>query len=245
MHPSHPKPSEIGALWPVLSGPPVPTFSLAVPPRVIPPQGEQFETLCPVYGVSLLDDIFDKVSDSYYHDYRIVEVEQPENVLEGLRLIFIELPKYRETSPKEARKLRWTWLKFLKEAANAGKRGHPTAEEFRQQVGITEPLRQAIEIAEECGFSPEQLERYDAFWDAVSRERTLMSGKFAEGEAKGRAEGEAMGRAEGEAIGEAKGLLKAAAGMKALGMDSAAIAQATGLTPEQVGIVTGLQNGAL
>jgi predicted transposase/invertase (TIGR01784 family) len=197
-------------------------------------KGEQFEALCPVYGVSLLDDVFDKVSDSYYHDYRIVEVEQPENVLEGLRLIFIELPKYRETSPKEARKLRWAWLKFLKEAANAGKRGHPTAEEFREQVGITEPLRQAIEIAEECGFSPEQLERYDAFWDAVSRERTLMSGKFAEGEAKGRAEGEMIGRAEGEAIGEAKGLLKAAAGMKALGMDPAAIAQATGLTPELV-----------
>jgi predicted transposase/invertase (TIGR01784 family) len=71
-------------------------------------------------------------------------------------------------------------------------------------------------------FSPEQLERYDAFWDAVSREHTLMSGKFAEGEAKGRAEG------------EAKGFLKTAAGMKALGLDSAAIAQATGLTPEQV-----------
>jgi predicted transposase/invertase (TIGR01784 family) len=70
--------------------------------------------------------------------------------------------------------------------------------------------------------SPEQLERYDAFWDAVSRERTLMSGKFAEGEAKGRAEG------------EAKDFLKTAAGMKALGMDSAAIAQATGLTPAQV-----------
>ena len=87
-------------------------------------------------------------------------------------------------------------------------------------------------------FSPEQLERYDAFWDAVSRERTLMSGKFAEGEAKGRAEGEmigrAEGRAEGEAIGEAKALLKAAAGMKALGLDPAVIAQATGLNLEQV-----------
>jgi predicted transposase YdaD len=83
-------------------------------------------------------------------------------------------------------------------------------------------------------FSPEQLERYDAFWDAVSRERTLMSGNFAEGAAKGRAEGEAMGRAVGRAEGQAEGLLKAAAGMKALGLDFSTISQATGLTPEQI-----------
>ena len=185
-------------------------------------KGENYEALCPVYGLSLLDDTFDKDSDGYYHDYRIVEVGRPEKVLEGLRLVFVELPKYRESRPQEARKLRWAWLKFLKEAASVGKQGHPTAEEFREQVGITGPLRQALEISEECGFTPEQLERYDAFWDAVSRERTLMSGKFAEGHAEGLAEGETTG------------LLKAAAGMKALGLDSAAIAQATGLPLERV-----------
>ena len=177
-------------------------------------KGENYEALCPVYGLSLLDDTFDKDSEGYYHDYRIVEVGRPEKVLEGLRLVFVELPKYRESRPQEARKLRWAWLKFLKEAASVGKQGHPTAEEFREQVGITGPLRQALEISEECGFTPEQLERYDAFWDAVSRERTLMSGKFAEG--------------------HAEGLLKAAAGMKALGLDSATIAQATGLPLERV-----------
>ena len=181
-------------------------------------KGENYEALCPVYGLSLLDDTFDKDSEGYYHDYRIVEVGRPERVLEGLRLVFVELPKYRESRPQEARKLRWAWLKFLKEAASVGKQGHPTAEDFREQVGITAPLRQALEISEECGFTPAQLERYDAFWDAVSRERTLMSGKFAEGHAEG----------------ETKGLLKAAAGMKALGLDSATIARATGLPLERV-----------
>ena len=185
-------------------------------------KGENYEALCPVYGLSLLDDTFDKDSEGYYHDYRIVEVGRPEKVLEGLRLVFIELPKYRENSPKEARKLRWAWLKFLKEAGDAGKQGHPTAEEFREQVGITEPLRQAMAISEECGFDLAQMARYEAFWDTVSRERTLMSGKFAEG------------RAEGEAAGEARGLIKAAAGMKALGLDPATIARATGLPLERV-----------
>ena len=52
----------------------------------------------------------------------------------------------------------------------------------------------------------------------VSYERTLMSGKFAEGVAEG----------------EAKGMLKAAAAMKAAGMDSAVIAQITGLPPGRI-----------
>jgi len=189
-------------------------------------KGERYEMLCPVYGLSILDDTYEPDPDNYYHDYRIVESGQPERVLEGLRLVFIELPKYRETRPKEARKLRWAWLKFLQEAGHAGTQGHASVEEFREQVGITEPLRKAMNIAEECGFTPAQLERYDSFWDAVSRERTLMSGKFAEGLAEGLAKGLAKG--------ETLGLLRAATGMKALGIEPAAISQATGLTVQRI-----------
>ena len=189
-------------------------------------KGERYEMLCPVYGLSILDDTYDPDPDSYYHDYRIVESGKPERVLDGLRLVFIELPKYRENRPKEARKLRWAWLKFLQEAGHAGTHGHATVEEFREQVGITEPLRKAMSIAEECGFSSAQLERYDSFWDAVSRERTLMSAKFAEG----LAEGETLGLAKGEALG----LLKAAASMKSLGIEPQVIAEATGLSIERI-----------
>ena len=209
-------------------------------------KGERYEMLCPVYGLSILDDTYDPDPDSYYHDYRIVESGKPERVLDGLRLVFIELPKYRENRPKEARKLRWAWLKFLQEAGHAGTHGHATVEEFREQVGITEPLRKAMSIAEECGFSSAQLERYDSFWDAVSRERTLMSAKFAEGLAEGLAEGETLGLAKGEALGlakgetlglaksEALGLLKAAASMKSLGIEPQVIAEATGLSIERI-----------
>jgi hypothetical protein len=48
-----------------------------------------------------------------------VEVGRPEKVLEGLRLVFVELPKYRESRPQEARKLRGAWLKFLKKSVAA------------------------------------------------------------------------------------------------------------------------------
>jgi hypothetical protein len=189
-------------------------------------KSEHFESLCPVYGLSILDDVYDDDPDNYYHDYRMVEAGQPGRVLEGLRLVFIELPKYRENSPREARRLRWAWLRFLKEAGDAGRHGHPSADEFRDQVGITAPLRQALEISEECGFGPAQLESYDYFWDMVRYERTLMSGKFNEGHAEGHAEGRAEGQIEG--------MLKAAAGMKALGLAPEIIAQATGLPLERI-----------
>lgn len=189
-------------------------------------KGERYELLCPVWGLSILDATYDSDPDHYYHDYRIVEAGQPEHVLEGLRLIFVELPKYRENRPQAARKLRWAWLKFLREASQAGNQGQPSPEEFRQQVGLSESLRQALQISEECGFTPAQLERYDAFWDAVSRERTLLSGRFAEGKAEGHAEGKAEGKAET--------LLETAAAMKAAGIAPDAIARITGLAVARI-----------
>jgi len=201
-------------------------------------KGEKYEMLCPVYGLSLLDDTYDPDPDCYYHDYRIVEAGKPERVLEGLRLVFVELPKYRETRPLEARKVRWAWLTFLREAGNAGRHDHPSVAEFREAVGINEPLLKAMAIAEECGFNPLQLERYDAFWDSVSRERTLMSGKFKEGRAEGLEEGRAVGLEEGRAAGleegRAAGILQAAAAMKAAGVDAGIIAQATGLSAGRI-----------
>ena len=203
-------------------------------------KSESYDLLCPVWGLSLLDATFDADPDAYYHDYQIVETGNPQRVLEGLRLIFVELPKYRETNPQDARKLRWAWLKFLREAGDAGSQGHLSVEEFSAQVGINEPLRQALGIAKECGFTREQLALYDGFWDAVRIERSLLSGKFAEGKAEGlvegKAEGKAEGLAEGKAEGKAEALLAAAAGMKAARIPAETIALITGLPMEEMGV---------
>ncbi len=206
-------------------------------------KGERYEALCPVYALSLLDAVFDNESDDYYHDFRIVKAGDPGRVLEGLRLIFVELPKFRESSPRAARRLHWAWLKFLKEAGDAGQRGKPTVEEFRREVGLSESLRMAMDIAGQCGLDPDQLDYHDRFWDRVSTERTLHSGLRrealaegrAEGEAKGRAEGEAKGRAEGRAEGEETKQLEIAATMKRKAIFSVQeIAELTGLSAERV-----------
>lgn len=48
-------------------------------------KGERYEQLCPVIGLSILDAVFDRDSDTYYHAYRIVETGKPRRALEGLR----------------------------------------------------------------------------------------------------------------------------------------------------------------
>lgn len=57
--------------------------------------GEQYELLQPVYSLNLVNDIFEPDLDGeYYHYYRLVHVEHTDKVIEGLHLIFVELPKF-------------------------------------------------------------------------------------------------------------------------------------------------------
>jgi flagellar biosynthesis/type III secretory pathway protein FliH len=72
-----------------------------------------------------------------------------------------------------------------------------------------------MELARESAYSKEQLEAYDRYWDAVSTERTLITGKVQEARAAALAEGKAEGLAEGLAEGEQIGITKTEVRMRA------------------------------
>jgi predicted transposase/invertase (TIGR01784 family) len=184
-------------------------------------QGEAFDLLQPVIALSLLDDRFIKDSDEFYHHYRIVNTGIPERRIEGLEFVFIELPKFRQSNPSEARRIRWAWLRFLRDAADAGKAGHPSIEAFERETALNAALNEALRISRESNFSPAERNAYDRFWDAVRSERTLIEGKTKEALEQGRAEGKAEGRAEGLAAGKADGLQLALEKMIAAGMTEA------------------------
>ncbi len=42
-----------------------------------------------------LDEVYQAESEEYYHHYKFVEVGQPSQVISGLELIFVELPKFK------------------------------------------------------------------------------------------------------------------------------------------------------
>jgi predicted transposase/invertase (TIGR01784 family) len=162
-------------------------------------RGERYELLQPVFGVSLLDDIFDRDSEEFFHHYAVVNVEKPARRIEGLALIFIELPKFHPTIGKAERDL---WLRFLRETGMNQKAPEELAE------GGTE-LQEALRLAEQAAYTEDDLVKYDRYWDAVSTEKTIVAGRYAEGLENGQKlgleKGEKLGLEKGEKLGLEKG----------------------------------------
>jgi predicted transposase/invertase (TIGR01784 family) len=166
---------------------------------------EGFKLLQPVYALSFINETFDPDPLEYYHDYKIVNIEHTEKRIEGLELVFIELPKFRPGSRAE-KKLYDLWLTFLTQV-------HENAREIPPALLEEEVTKEAMQYLESSSYTKAQLDMYDRYWDSVRTQRTYILDALDEGEAigleKGRAEGEAIGiqkgRAEGEAIGIEKG----------------------------------------
>lgn len=200
--------------------------------------GETYELLQPIYSLNLVNDVFEPKLDGYYHHYELVHVEHSDKVIDGLQLIFVELPKFTPHTYSEKR-MHVLWLRYLTEI------NEYTRQVPEELLSVPE-ISKALSELEESAFSDEQLAGYEHFWDGISVEKTIYNSAIrkgiAEGEAKGKAEGLAEGKAEGLAEGEAKGkvegkleaLRQTAANMKRMGMEVADIAKCTGLLIEEI-----------
>lgn len=196
-------------------------------------KGEQYELLQPVYSLNLVNDIFEPDLKGFYHHYALVHVEHSDRIIEGLQLIFVELPKFTPHTYSE-KKMQVLWLRYLTEI---GEKTREAPEELLENPEIGK----ALTVLQESAFNDEELARYEGFWDMISVERTLYNSGWRKGVAEGIAEGIAMGKAEGIAVGKAEGLAEGEAkgevkgvrmvalNMKKQGMDNATIAACTGL----------------
>ena len=196
--------------------------------------GEDYRLLEPVYSLNLVNEVYEAGMTEYYHYYRLVHDRHTEKVIEGLHLVFVELPKFTPRTYSEKR-MQVLWLRYLTEI-------NEETREVPAELMANPDIRKAITQIEESAFTKAQLYSYEKFWDTISVEKTLFnSGKRegrAEGEAagleKGRVEGEAIGLAKGEMIGLEKGLIATARRMREKGCPDSFIAQMTGLTEEQI-----------
>ena len=144
--------------------------------------GDVYRSLCPVYGLGIVNAIFDKDSHEWFHHYKIVHIKNTQKTLEGLELIFLELPKFQPKTWQD-KKMGLLWLRFLKELDG-------TLTEIPQAF-LAEPLlMKAMELAQEAAYTPAELDAYDRYWDAISVEKTVRLDGYLEGEMKGRKEGE-------------------------------------------------------
>jgi len=148
-------------------------------------KGKEYKGLQPVYALSLVNAIFQPESSLYYHHYGMIHHAMTGEKIEGLELIFVELPKFKAQHVSE-KKLQVLWLRYLTEIEEK------TSVLPQELLEIPE-IREAIEYLQESAFSREELETYDKYWDSVSSEKTLI----ADAESKGRSEGKKEGRVEG------------------------------------------------
>lgn len=177
-------------------------------------KGEKYEYLKPVYGLGLLGENFDLQSEDYYHHYKIVNIEKPTRELKGLQFVFIELKKFKAINMAQ-KKLQVLWLRFMSEINENTTTVDPALLEVPE-------IREAIELAEQSAYNAAELDAYDAYWDAVSTEKTLLSDRYE----KGLVEGKANGQTEGKSEIAKKMLIK--------GMELSLIAELTGLTEAEI-----------
>ena len=131
-------------------------------------KGDEYELLQPVYSLNLVNATFEPDMDEYYHYYRLVHYLHSDKVLEGLHLVFVELPKFKAKNLTE-KKMQVLWLRFLTEI------GHDGADEVSQDLLDNPQTGQALEIVRESAYSPAEMDAYDRFWDIVSSRRTIAA----------------------------------------------------------------------
>ena len=180
---------------------------------------EDYSLLQPVYALNLINDVgFDAGPDEFYHDYAIVNVEHSDRIIEGLRFVFVELPKFKPQTIKE-RKMAVLWLRFLTEI-------DLDTDEIPAELLENPDTSKALKILEKSAYNEEELRAYEYYWDAVYNERGAIRHGYKQGLAEGRAEG----RAEGFVAANRENARK----MKDDGMPTELIAKYTGLDIETI-----------
>ena len=189
--------------------------------------GEEYKLVQPVYSLNLINDTgFESAPDDFYHDYAIVDVAHNDRIIEGLRFVFIELPKFKPKTIAE-RKMAVLWLRFLTEI-------NSTTEEAPAELLENPETAKALKLLEKSAYNEGQLEAYDRFWDAVYRERVFYDDGYKKGQAAGWADGREAGLTAGRAEGADKTNRDNAQKMKAKGFAVEDIAEITGLTIEAI-----------
>lgn len=192
--------------------------------------GEQYELLQPVYSLNLVNEIFEPELEGYYHYYRLVHMEHSEKVIDGLHLVFVELPKFQPHSYSE-KKMQVMWLRYLTEI-------NEKTREIPEDLLTNPEIHKAVTVIEESAFTQAQLLGYEKFWDIISVEKTLYNSAERRGIKEGMKEGIKEGMKKGVKKGIKKGKdeekITIASNLKKMGMDIDFIINATGLSKEEV-----------
>ena len=183
------------------------------------PKGDDYQLLQPVYSLNLVNHTFLPDMDGYYHYYHLVHDLDSQKVLDGLHIVFVELPKFKAKNLTE-KKMQVLWLRFLTEIDRDG------ADDVSQDLLDNPQTGEALEIVRESGLNDAERAAYEGFWDRVSIEATkkaYMDKAIAERDAANARADEATEK-----------LRQSARKMKAKGFSVDDIAELTGLNADEI-----------
>ncbi|MEL6131918.1 MAG: Rpn family recombination-promoting nuclease/putative transposase [Bacteroidota bacterium] len=193
-------------------------------------RGKEYKGLKPVYALSLVNENFEHDTDLYYHHYSMIHHELTGKKIEGLELIFVELPKFKAKNLTE-KKLQVLWLRYLTDMEEK-------IEQPPTDLLEVPEIKEAIDQLAESAFSKSELESYDKYWDSISSEKTLIS----EAEETGRLLGEQQGLEKGRKEGLEEGLIQGREeGIKEEKIAIARKLKAQGMRADQIAAITGLK----
>lgn len=184
--------------------------------------------LSTVYGIFLMNFREPGLDEKFRTDTVIADRESGKVVNPHFRQIFLQFPYFT----KELKDCETLYDKLIYTLKNM-QHWNRMPDALKEQV-----FSRLEELAAVANLSLEDRIAYDKALDRyrVSRivEEDAREAGWKKGLAEGRAEGLAEGRAEGLAEGQAKEKVAIARNLKSLGLSTAQIAQATGLTEEEV-----------
>ena len=190
----------------------------------------KYESAQPVYALCLVNDVVEPDAAAYYHHQCSVHTTEPERRLDGLEVVFVELPKFQAASQPEKR-MRTLWLRYLTEIKDQ-------TEHISADLLAVPEIEQAIACLREADFTRAELARYDTYWDAISSERTLIDATRREGIARGRLLSQQRMREENQAQGVAEGrqaaIYKIARRLLETGVSAAVVSETTSLSVDEV-----------
>ncbi len=141
--------------------------------------GQGWHELKPVYALAIINSTIPAASgiaaDDYYHHYRIVNVEEPRQMLAGLEFVFIELPKFKPEGRGEKR-LQTLWLRFLREV------GAAPSQVIDAEMLQDQDIAQALDLVEQSAFTEAELAGYHTALDQTTTYISMLADAKAEGE---------------------------------------------------------------
>ncbi len=135
--------------------------------------GEDYRSLYPVYGLGLINAVFDKDTEEWFHHYKTINIKDHAKVLGGLELVFLELPKFKPQTWQD-KKMGVLWLRFLNEV-------NEQLVDVPKEFSDNPSLAKAMELAQEAAYTPAELDSYDKCWDAIRVESTVRGDAVEEG----------------------------------------------------------------